>query len=337
MTQKQTKEENLNPSENLKIQPDDNRSLTASQLHSAVNYAETLRRVEQKIAAEVNFNPDSHTFLLTHGTKTEKIIVFVHGCPSNPYPFEMIATQFFDQGYNVLAMAMPYHGLADRMNTENEKLRAEDFVRYADNVMDISRGLGDHVTMAGISCGGLITGRAAQQRQDLDLAVLISPGFGIKAISRFWTPLMACALRILPNFHSWDDPGKKGNNPRSNDYHRLSSHVVGEILRMSRTILASARQKAPAADSILVVTNLNDPAVDNPATDRVVDLWRTRWGKQVRTFKFPARLGLGRDVIDMKDPNMKVEAVYPKLFELIDQPAHHTLITDEEYLYGNNR
>ncbi len=57
---------------------------------------------------------------------------------------------------------------------------------YGDEVVDIARGLTDHVTMAGISCGGLITGWAAQQRQDVDLAVLTSPGFGFKAIPRFW-------------------------------------------------------------------------------------------------------------------------------------------------------
>ena len=79
-----------------------------------------------------------------------------------------------------------------------------------------------------------------------------------------------------------------------------------------------ARQKAPAAGSILVITNLNDSGVDNVVTDNV-DLWRTHGAKDVQTYQFPADLHLGHDIIDVKDPNMNVAAVYPKLLELIDQ------------------
>jgi hypothetical protein len=80
-----------------------------------------------------------------------------------------------------------------------------------------------------------------------------------------------------------------------------------------------ARRKAPAAGSILVITNLNDPSVDNIVTDHVVDLWRTRWAKEVQTYQFSADLGLSHDIIGIKDPNMNVAAVYPKLLELIDR------------------
>jgi pimeloyl-ACP methyl ester carboxylesterase len=313
------KENNFQKAEDLWRLPTDNLSLYTSQPYPAANYAEAVQRVESKIATEVNFYPDSHTILMTHGAKTAKTIVFVHGYPSSPAPFKEISAQFFDRGYNVLAMTMPYHGLADRMNTEHEKLRAEDFIRYADGVVDIARGLGDHVTMVGISCGGLITGWAAQQRQDIDLAVLISPGFGFKAIPRFWTPLMAWAFRVLPNSYLWDDPQKKADSPRPYNYLRLSTHVLGQILRLSRSIQVLTQRKAPAADSILVITNLNDPAVDNIVTDEVVNLWRTRWAKEVQTYQFPADLGLGHDIISLDDPNMNIAAVYPKLFELIDQ------------------
>jgi carboxylesterase len=313
------KENNFQRTEDLRRLPTGNPSLYISQPHPAANYAEAVQRVEAKIASEVNFNPDNHTILMTHDAKTAKAIIFVHGYVSSPAPFKEIAAEFFDRGYNVLAMTMPYHGLADRMNTEHEKLRAEDFIHYADSVVDIARGLGDIVTMAGISCGGLVTGWAAQRRQDIDLAVLISPGFGFKAIPRFWTPLMGWAFRAFPNSYLWDDPQKKADSPRRYNYLRLSTHALGQILRLSRSIQLLARRKAPAAESILVITNLNDPAVDNILTDEVVNLWRTRWAKKVQTYQFPANLGLGHDIIGVDDPNMNVAVVYPKLLELIDQ------------------
>jgi two-component system chemotaxis response regulator CheB len=169
-------------------------------------------------------------------------------------------------------MTMPYCGLADRMNTEQAKMRAEDFMRYGDEVVDIARGLGDHVTMAGISGGGLVTAWVAQQREDVDLAVPISPGLGIKAIPRFWTPFMSWALRVLPNWYIWEDPEKKENAPRLYNYVRIPSKVVGQILRLGQAIKALARQEAPAAGSIVVITNLNDPDIDNVAVDKVTKL-----------------------------------------------------------------
>jgi carboxylesterase len=302
----------------LKPAADDLRLYT-SHPNPVTDYAEAVRRVQSKIATEVDFDPGSHTILLTHGARTAKAIIFVHGYPSSPSPFKEIAGQFYDRGYNVLVMTMPYHGLADRMNTEHGKLRAEDFIRYAEDVLDIAHGLGDHVTMAGISCGGLITAWAAQQRQDLDLAILISPGFGFKAIPRFWTPVMAWALRVFPNSYMWDDPEKRADNPRLYNYLLMSTRVLGQILRLSGATQALAQQRAPAASSIVVITNLNDPGVDNVVTDKVVDLWRTRRAKDVQTYQFPADLGLGHDIIDVNDPNMNVAVVYPKLLELIDR------------------
>jgi len=289
----------------------------ASHPDPLTDYAEAVRRVKTKITSEVAFDPGSHTILLTRGVKTAKAIVFVHGYASSPSPFREIAAECFDRGYNVLAMTMPYHGLADRMNTVHAKLRAEDIMRYGDQVVDIARALGDHVTMAGISCGGLVTGWAAQQRRDLDRAVLISPGFGFKVVPRFVTPSFGWALRVLPNWFIWDDPKKEADSPRPYNYVRASTHVLGEILRLSRATQALARQQAPAAGSIVVVTNLNDPGVDNVATDRVVALWRTRRAKDVQTYQFPATLGLGHDIIDVKDPQMNVAVVYPRLLELM--------------------
>jgi alpha-beta hydrolase superfamily lysophospholipase len=294
-------------------------TLRPSQPCPAADYAEGVRRVEAKIATETDFNPSSHTILLSHGARTARVIVFVHGYPSSPSPFTNLATRFFERGYNVLAMTLPYHGLSDRMNTEHEKLRAEDLIRYADGVVDIARGLGDQVTMVGISCGGLVTGWAAQQRADLDLAVVISPGFGFKAIPRMWTPIVARAWRALPNMYLWDDPERKAESLRGHNYLRLSTHALGQILRLSAAIQASARRKAPAADAMLVITNLNDPAVDNVVTDRVVELWRARRAGRVQTYQFPADIGLGHDIIDVNDPHMNVGVVYPKLMELIDR------------------
>jgi alpha-beta hydrolase superfamily lysophospholipase len=283
------------------------------------SYDEAKQRFESKLASEIDFYEGSHSYMLTHGYKTAKVIIFAHGFPNSPAPFKELAAEFFNRGYNVLAMTMPYCGLADRMNTEQVKMRAEDFMLYGDEVVDIARGLGDRITIAGISAGGLVTAWVAQRRADVDLAVLISPGLGLKAIPRFWTPFMSWALSILPNWYIWEDPQLKENARRLYNYVRVPSKVVGQVLRLAQAVKSLAREKAPAAGSILVITNLNDPDIDDVAVDKVTNLWRSRRAHDVQSFQFPAELGLGHDIIDVTDPHMNVDVVYPKLLELIDR------------------
>lgn len=302
----------------LLMLPVDNLGLYASHPNPAADYAEAVQRVESLRLAEVGFNPDCHTILFTHGAKTAKAIVFVDGFGSCPASFKELGTQFYDLGYNVLVAPLPYNGLADRMTTEQAKLRAEDLVRYTDQVVDIGRGLGDHLTLAGISAGGLMTGWAAQQRQDVDLAVLISPGFGFQVVPERLTLLVSRASILLPNLFIWNDPVLKADAPPKHNYPRLSTRaVLGQILRLSLATQALARQKAPVASSILVVTNLNEPGVDNVVTGKVVDVWRAYPGTDVQTYQFPEELHLPHGLIDVQEPDQNVAAVYPKLLELI--------------------
>jgi len=304
--------------------PADDPSHFASHPNPAADYAEAVQRVESLRATEVGFNPECHTILLTHGAKTAKTIVFVPGYGSCPAAFKELGTQFYDRGYNVLIAPLPYNGLADRLTTEQAKVQAEDLVRYTDEVVDIGRGLGDHLTLAGISAGGLVTGWAAQKRQDVDQAVLISPGFGFKAVPERLTPLASRAWILLPNSYIWSDPELKADVPPDHNYPRISTHALGQILRLSLATQDLARQNDPAAGSILVVTNLNDPDLDNVVTGKVVDLWRAHGAADVQTYQFPADLQLGHDLTDLEQPDQNAAAVvsavvYPKLLELIDR------------------
>jgi carboxylesterase len=55
-------------------------------------------------------------------------------------------------------------------------------VAYTDEVVDIGRGLGEHLTLAGLSGGGVVTAWAAQTRADLDQAVVMSAALGFQGI-----------------------------------------------------------------------------------------------------------------------------------------------------------
>jgi carboxylesterase len=253
---------------------------------------------------------------MTHGQKVEKAIVMVHGYTSCPEQFRALGEQFYGLGYNVLIAPLPHHGLADRLTDEQSQLTAEELTAYADEVVDIARGLGDHVTMVGLSGGGVTTAWAAQKRSDLDLAVIISPAFGYYTVP---TPMTAPAMNyylVVPNSYTWWDDQLKEKVGPDYGYPRYATRAVAQLLRVGFAVQANARQTAPAARSILVITNANDTTVNNTLTDTVTGYWRDH-GANLQTYEFEAGLQLPHDLIDPTQPDQKIDIVYPKLVQLV--------------------
>jgi carboxylesterase len=299
----------------------------ASHPNPAANYADAAARVTALQAKETTgWNPLCHTQLLTHGQKTARAIAFIHGYTNCPHQFLTLGKQFYDLGYNVLLVPMPRHGLADPLTTELSKLTAEEMAAYADELVDISRGLGDHVTLVGLSGGGVIAGWAAQTRSDLDLAVPIAPGFGLKLIPSPVSMLVVNVELALADSYQWWDPLHKDTTPVSapspqgvQGYPRYSLHGLAQQLRLGFATRALAARTAPAARSILMVTNGADLAVENSVSAQLVADWRAHGATNVRTYEYPASLQLEHDLIDPAQTNQHIDEVYPKLIELINQ------------------
>jgi esterase/lipase len=296
-------------------------SSTASRPSPVATYAEAAERVVSMRADEQpRLNPACLVKLMTHERRVDHVIVLVHGYTSCPQQFEVLGRQFFDQGYNVLIAPLPHHGLSDRMTSDQALLTAAELARYGDEVVDIARGLGEHVTVAGISAGGVVSGSAAQNRQDVDLAVLISPAFGFKQVP---TPLTGAAMNLfslLPNSFTWWDPLHKDVGGIPYAYPRYSTRALSQIMRLGYSVQNAARRSAPAARQILIVTNGNEPSVNNELTQQVGELWRAH-SAAISFYEFPADWGLAHDLIDPLQPDAKTDSVYPILVDLITQSA----------------
>ena len=221
-----------------------------------------------------------------------------------------------DLGYNVLIVPLPHHGLADRMTDEQSQLTADELAAYADQMVDIADGLGDQVTMMGISAGGVVTSWAAQNRSDVDQAVIISPAFGFKQIPTLLTAPVMNMYMTLPNSYTWWDPVLQEQAGPMHAYPRYSTRALAQTLRLGFEVQIKAWQTAPAAKTILVVTNANDSSVNNALTAQIVANWRQR-GASLKTFEFPVSLGLPHDVIDPTQPDQHIDIVYPQLIDLM--------------------
>ncbi len=273
-------------------------------------------QVQAREEADQALNPVCRSKLLTHGRKVERAIVLMHGMTNCPQQFVDFAPLFYERGYNVLIPRMSHNGLANRDTDALKYVTAEELRDCSNNMVDIARGLGEHVTYAGISMGGITAAWAAQYRTDVNKAVVIAPAFTFSrdlgvGLSRF-------AMRLsflLPNMMTQRVTHSEGGPPHN--YRGFATRGLGQMMRLGFYVYDAARTMKPAARSVLVITNAADPAVGNIIMRQLVDRWRANGFDRIESYEFDAHYRLIHDMIDPTQPDQQTALVYPILLDLI--------------------
>jgi len=263
-----------------------------------------------------NVNPVCRTRLYTHGRRTKRSLVLLHGFTNCPQQFDALGKQFFELGWNVLIPRYPRHGYSDRLTTSIADLRSEQLVALANRAAESGAGLGERLTVAGLSLGGTLTGLLAQERASVERAVLIAPMLGVQRIPGPVHPILAELAYVLPNFWVWWDSSLKDRIEPPHGYPRFSTHAYGALFKTATSVLKAARAAAPKAGSIAVVTNAAEPGLDNRFTYQLVERWRQH-GAIVSAFEFPRSDRLPHDLIDPANPAQNTELVYPVVIRAI--------------------
>ncbi|MCB0053971.1 MAG: alpha/beta hydrolase [Caldilinea sp.] len=283
------------------------------------DYGAAVAAIEAQQAAEraAGVNPVCESRLLSHGDKAERVVVLLHGFTNCPAQYTQLAQQLYYLGDNVYIPRLPGHGLADRMTPALADLSAEELASFAGASADIAQGLGEHVTVVGLSGGGNVAAWLAQERSDVDAAVLIAPMLGILKLPEYAVKPVANAALTLPDFFIWwDAAAKEQIAGPAYAYPRYATKAVAALLRLSAFVDWRAGEAAPATGRILVVTNAADPSVNNAVVASIMDKWRARGGV-VDAHEFAAALDLPHDIIDPNQPDAQIEHVYPILVELV--------------------
>lgn len=288
-------------------------------IHPSADYSDSAARIA---ALSTDDNQQDvadycRSIFLTHGEKTEKAVVMFHGYTNCPRQYQVLAKMFFDRGYNVYVPRIPFHGLKNRVNPDIDRLTLADLIDVSDRSVDIAQGLGDTVTVLGLSLGGVLTAREAQFRHDVDIAVILVPSFGFYYLPGIVKPLLNLAY-FLPDTLLWWHPIERENRPIPYSmYHKFSSHGMGHALKMSLAVLRAAKESGPLAKKIIVMTAELDRAVDYRNVECLMKDW-ARHGADVRHYQFPAELGVEHDIIDPLQSFQQTDVVYKKIFEMID-------------------
>jgi len=284
----------------------------------ARGFDDALRRaaaIEARDTPEVN--PDCRTRLLTHGARTRDALVLIHGITNCPRQFDVLARRFHGRGWNVIVARIPHHGLKDRMTDDLGQLDAAEMARFTDELIDVAAGLGERVTIAGLSLGGVAAAWAGQERPEVYRAVAIAPMFGVAHLPRGLTAPFTRALLVMPDrFIWWDAKARERLEGPPQVYPRFSTRAIGEVLRLGLAVQAGAARHKPAAHELALVNVEGDPAVNNAASEAIVSRWK-HFGARVETYEFPKELGLNHDLIDPDQVGARIDVVYPELERML--------------------
>ena len=279
------------------------------------SYEDSMRCIEEQVQNDALEAAEyGRTIILTHGRQVERAAVLYHGYTNCPRQYEQLAQRLFEEGYNVYVPRIPHHGLPDLMTREISRLTMEELLDLCQHSADIAAGLGQRVTVLGLSMGGVMAAFQAQFREDIDCAVIIVPSFGWYFLPGVVKPLINL-IRLLPNTLLWWDPirREKRQAPYSM-YYRFASKGMGDALRLGLAVLRTARTQTPKARKIVVLTNDRDQAVDEKNVRNLVSRWESR-GADVTWERFSRDLHMEHDVIDPLYPYVQVDVVYDKILE----------------------
>ncbi len=283
-----------------------------SQPNPVDDYATALIQLENIQANDLSENivEVCKTQWLTHGNKTERVVVFFHGLSNCPAQFDPLAEEFYDKGYNVIIARFPAHVDISR-HPRYMTPTAEDFRPMADATIELAHGLGDDVYVLGLSAGGGVAAWVAQYRSDVERVVMVAPFFGLMGLPRGINQWVINLTTRLPNITV------SSTSPVPYQYLGMSTISIGESMRFAQLPREASLTKPFQAGSMVLVTVENDLVVSNPLAQRVISQWEAN-GSQVDEFIFDAKFGLPHDVIDIHQRKANPDLVYPVMIDLVE-------------------
>lgn len=268
----------------------------ASHPQPAASYAAAAARIEAVATHEaaLDLQPEGHSIAMLTGGPAAKAVVIFHGYTVLPEQFRLIGAAYLAQGYNVWIPRLPHHGLTDRMTDEFSQITATELRDFVDASIDIGAGLGDDLTVIGISGGGSLSVWAGFERPEVDHTVLLTPLLHPLGYEEWQDRPLVRALRLSPvDVWNWWSDEQKEKNVQGYDYPRFSLKGIAALLSMYHW--ADAQDQPPVHSTFTLVRNDGDPRIDGAFNERF--LTRLVPAGQLNVVVIPAGAGLGHDLV----------------------------------------
>ncbi len=284
------------------------------------DFAASKAAIENKIAtAPSTLSAAGRPRAFLHEGPTDQVFVLLHGLTNSPEQFDKLGRMLFERGHNVVIPLTPGHGKADLMTDKLRTFTAQAMLDAANEAITLSRGLGRRLTVAGLSINGTTAAWIAQNRSDVDRAVLLAPFLAPRGLPRWAIPPFSRLLVRMPNIFLWWDPIHKAELAGSPyAYPRFSTRSIGETMALGLDVSNASGQSAPACGAILLVTTASDLAASNASAARLAANWKNHSPGVVETYEFPKSEKVPHDFIDPHQSDQQVDLVYPRLIEMLE-------------------
>ena len=276
---------------------------------------ENLRRAESAFP----LSPEGASRMLAHGTKTPRAFVLLHGLTNCPEQFLPLARILHAQGANVIIPRARYAGFADVLNSVQGNQSGQDLLDQAAVGLDIAAGLGDRVSVVGLSGSAVAGTWMAQHRDGVSEMVLIAPFFSLDSVPAPLIDAGAAVLSVIPNFYQWWDSEKKENlaGPKY-AYPRFGTRCMASTIQLSRNVRENLTNLPLRAGKIRFLITATDAAANNPLTKKIAATLAQTNSVPVTIEEFPAELKIPHDMVDPSQPNANTEIAYKKILELLE-------------------
>lgn len=280
-------------------------------------YEEAAARIEGiKRAEDGPIDPVCYTRLFSHGRRTERAFILIHGLTNSPLQFVDLARMLHARGHNVYIPLMPFHGKMSHDVRELAILTAEHLRDYADVSVDIAAGLGERVGVVGVSGGANVAMWAGQFRtESVDQSLLVAPFYTAAGVSAYVSRMLANAFAKLPNV-AFEDPNEAIRNWV---YRGQSSRGIFAVWELIRYVRRYAHYGHAPRGKVGVLLTGADNTSDNRSTYAIVEEWRYAGG-DVTTYEFDASLDIAHNSIDPAADPHKRALVHTKMMELLGEP-----------------
>ena len=276
-------------------------------------YADAATHIARRQAADDSVvAPGGRSILLTHGRRTPRAFVLLHGFTNSPSQLQEVGERLFAiTGDNVYIPRLPRHAEREAPVRVLSRVRADELTMFADSIVETARGLGDSVMVVGMSAGGAITAWIAQWRAEVQRAVLIAPALGAGLLSEDQGRELVDIASIIPNITRTTKP----DTTRPDMVQGTTSRGLAEVLSLGHRVRDQANQFRVRVKDIVFLLNERDHTVSERASLELAQRWFDH-GANVAVYKFPASAKLPHNVMEATGRGGNTEMVHPIVMAL---------------------
>jgi carboxylesterase len=248
----------------------------------------------------------------------EHATLLLHGLSASPRQFIAIAQALHERGHNVFVPRLPRHGHRNRLSEALATMNAAQLAACANDSLQVVRGMGERVTVAGFSIGGLLSAYLGQF-EPVHRVVAISPFLGIAFIPNVLRLPIARWFLRRPNRFYWWHPILRERQLPEHGYPRFSTHALAHGLTLAHDVLEQSAKAAPLADELVLVINPRDSSVNKRAIVKIAARWSARKPDAVQIHRLTNLPPFVHDIIEPERYPEVSKRILPALVELIDR------------------